>query len=207
MTKSALIFDFGNVIARFDVMRAADHLGRHAGISGPELLERVQARGFMALAREYEHGRIPCADFSAQVCAMVDLALPFEQFADAWCDIFDLNEPVAQLAVQLKDRGHRLILGSNTNELHSARFRKQFAHVLDRFDSLVLSHRVGAMKPDPQFYQVCVQEAGLPPDQCVFIDDLAENVDAARGVGLHGIQYRDIDALRAELASLGIKVD
>ncbi|HWE38008.1 MAG TPA: HAD family phosphatase [Isosphaeraceae bacterium] len=199
MKLPALIFDFGNVVAHFDYRKAAERLGRGRGLSGDALLERVRPLGFGQLVREYECGRLAAEAFSAEVCKVARLEVGHDEFAAAWADIFTLNEPVAALVGDLKRAGYTLVLGSNTNDLHAAQFRRQFAATLAHFDRLVLSYEVGHVKPSREFYRACVSAAGAPAAACVFIDDLPENVDGARAAGLAGLLYRDPTTLAADL--------
>ena len=74
----------------------------------------------------------------------------------------------------LKSAGYTLVLGSNTNDLHAAQFRRQFAETLAHFDRLVLSFEIGHIKPSAAFYLACAEAAGAEPADCVFIDDLVE---------------------------------
>ncbi len=46
--------------------------------------------------------------------------------------------------------------------------------------------RQGSAKPEPAAYEWCIRELGLPPGEVLFVDDRAENVDAARRLGLQG---------------------
>ena len=202
----ALIFDFGNVVAHFDYTKACVHLGRLLGISGEAFLERVRSLGLSPLAQQYESGKLSAEAFSQAVCALVGLELSHDQFASAWSDIFWLNEPIAPLVSFLKERGYTLVLGSNTNDLHAAQFRRQFAETLAHFDHLVLSYEIGHIKPSPAFYLACVEAAGAPPEACVFIDDLVENVEGARAAGLSGLVFRDVPTLLDDLAALGVEV-
>lgn len=200
----ALIFDFGNVVAHFDYNRAADVLGRRAGLTGAALMERVRGRGFAQLVREFESGRIAAEEFSRGMAELAGLEFSHAEFAAAWADIFTLNEPVARLVAELKACGHRLVLGSNTNDLHAAQFRRQFAGTLAHFDRLVLSYEVGHVKPASEFYLACATAADAAPADCVFIDDLAENVEGARAAGLAALLYREPAELRADLRRLGV---
>jgi putative hydrolase of the HAD superfamily len=204
MERPALIFDFGNVLAHFDYRRACERFGARVGLSGEAFLERVLAAGFSAIVQRYERGGLSSAEFAEAVCALVGLDIPFEEFATGWSDIFWLNEPVARLVRRLKAGGFTLVLGSNTNDLHAAQFRQQFAEPLACFDSLVLSYEVGHIKPTAPFYHACAAAAGRAPADCIFIDDLAENVAGAVEAGLRGIQYRDTPSLVAELSALGV---
>ena len=69
--------------------------------------------------------------------------------------MFTPNKAVCDLMPAPVKRRYRLLLLSNTNELHSRQFRGQFAEVLDRFDRLFLSHEMGLRKPDPRIYRHC----------------------------------------------------
>jgi epoxide hydrolase-like predicted phosphatase len=206
MRSPALIFDFGNVVAHFDYRKACEHYGRRLGITGEAFLERVRREGFSELVREYESGQISAEAFSRGVCALAGLDIAHDEFAAAWSDIFWLNRPVAELVASLKRRGYTLVLGSNTNDLHAAQFRSQFADTLAHFDRLVLSYEIGHIKPSAHFYHACAEAAGRMPAECVFIDDLAENVEGARAAGLSAIHFRDVPSLLPELRALGVEV-
>jgi putative hydrolase of the HAD superfamily len=127
-------------------------------------------------------------------------------FVDAWTAIFGLNESVARIIPPLKTAGYTLVLGSNTNDLHARHFRPRFAETLGHFDALVMSHEIGHVKPSVEFYQACAQAAGRPLGECVFIDDLPENVAGARAAGMSAILYRGTPALLEEFSRLGIHV-
>jgi putative hydrolase of the HAD superfamily len=209
MKKPAIIFDFGNVVAFFDYALACDRLARQVGlgISGRDLLARMPAPEFKDLVIEYESGRIPCDDFADRLLGAIGVEASREVFRGAWEDIFWLNGPVARVIRELDEAGYRLVLGSNTNRLHADHYLAKFAEVLGRFDGVVLSYQVGEMKPSPVFYGACTQAAGLPASECVFIDDLAENVAGARSAGLRGIHYIGDDlALRTQLGAEGVEI-
>jgi putative hydrolase of the HAD superfamily len=203
MNRPALIFDFGNVVAHFDYAVATARLGEPIGLSGPELLERARAAGLNDLVKRYESGRMTSEEFSASVCRLVGLEATHEEFAAAWGDIFRLNDSVAELIPRLKRSGHRLVLGSNTNEMHARVFRPQFAETLRHFDALALSYEVGHIKPSAEFYLACASMAGEAPERCVFIDDLPENVEGAQRAGLQGLLYTETPRLIADLRASG----
>ena len=95
---------------------------------------------------------------------------------------------------------YRLILGSNTNELHSRQFTRQFRAIFQSFHSVVLSHEIGARKPKPEFFEHCLRLAECLPSECLFIDDLPANVGGARACGWRGIQYQQFEDLLVQLA-------
>ena len=206
MRQHALIFDFGNVVGFFDYLQACERFGADSAFTGPVFRQRLQDQGFAQILNQFESGKIAPDGFAREVMARSGLSLPYEEFVRDWEDIFWLNEPVARLIDSLKSRGYTLILGSNTNVLHAAHYRRRFATTLDQFDDLVFSHEVGHLKPDPRFYAACVAAAGLPAASCIFVDDVEENVEGARRAGLIAVQYIDTPGLIADLRRLGVEI-
>jgi putative hydrolase of the HAD superfamily len=206
MPSHALIFDFGNVIGFFDHRKVYERFAPRLGMAGAELAALLVERGFIGLLVDFECGRIGARDFAAQTMALAGLLIPYEEFVEGWNNIFWLNESLAGLIPWFKSRGYTLVLGSNTNVLHSDHYRRQFAATLDHFDQLVFSHDVGAMKPAAEFYRACVEAAGVPAASCVFVDDLIENIEAARQAGLSGHVYTGTPELITALGRLGIEV-
>ncbi len=206
MRLPALIFDFGNVIGFFDHMKVYEKFAPRLGMDGTQLAGVLVKRGFIDLLVEFECGRIGPRAFAKQTMAMSGLQVPYDEFVQAWNDIFWLNESLAGLIPWFKSRGYTLVLGSDTNILHSEHYRRQFAATLDHFDRLVFSHDVGAMKPAVEFYRACALAAGVPAASCVFVDDLIENIEAARQAGMSGHVYKGTPALTAALGRLAIEV-
>ena len=62
--------------------------------------------------------------------------------------------------------------------------------------------RVGLAKPDPRIYRLALERLRVAPEQAVFIDDVAANVEGARQVGMHAIRFQSPAQTRQELASL-----
>jgi putative hydrolase of the HAD superfamily len=206
MKQPVLIFDFGNVVSYFDYLKICERFGRRLGVTAPAFREILLVRGFVELQRQFESGQIAPHDFAQRVMALAGMDLSYEEFVRGWEDIFWINEPVARLIAFLHSRGYRLLLGSNTNVLHATYFRQRFAATLDLFEHLVLSHEVGCMKPDRGFYEACVSAARVPAAACVFMDDVVENVEGARGAGLTALHYVDTPTLLADLRQLGVEV-
>lgn len=68
----------------------------------------------------------------------------------------------------------------------------------------MISGLVGLAKPDPAIYHLAAERIGLPEMACFFIDDLAENVEAARSVGMQAHHFRgDHAGLHADLRAAG----
>jgi putative hydrolase of the HAD superfamily len=72
----------------------------------------------------------------------------------------------------------------------------------DLFDAVVISAEVGMRKPEDRIFRLAAEVLGLQPDECVFIDDMQDNVAAARAVGLVAVLHRGVDQTREQLAGL-----
>lgn len=64
-----------------------------------------------------------------------------------------------------------------------------------RFDAGVMSCEVGLAKPDPRIFRLCLERLGLSAATVLFVDDRADNVEAAARVGLRTLQFEGPDAL------------
>ncbi len=70
------------------------------------------------------------------------------------------------------------------------------------FDAVVISGEVGLRKPQREIYQLASDLIGVPPEECVFVDDLAHNVRGAAAAGMCGVHHTDVAATLAELEVL-----
>ena len=75
---------------------------------------------------------------------------------------------------------------------------------LEWFDPLVISGMVGVAKPDPAIYQILLQEAGVSPENCLFVDDMSGNIEEAARQGFETIQFDTAQNLRVELENRGL---
>jgi putative hydrolase of the HAD superfamily len=197
-----ILFDFGNVIGDFDHRRAIRQWLPHCDLTEEAIFAAIYGAD---LEDAFEAGRLTGAEFVRRACDVIGYRGTAEQFRAAFVDIFTPNPDVCALVPRLKRR-HRLVLASNTNELHSAYFRETFADVLRHFDAVGLSHEAGARKPHRAFFEHCQTLAGGPPQECLFIDDLPANVEAARAFGWRAVQYTTYPELERRLRALGIDV-
>jgi glucose-1-phosphatase len=196
----AIVFDFGNVVGFFDHGKTLRRLADHTDLSVEEMRKRFYAAH---LEEAFESGAIDGDAFVRRLQTLGRLRCDPEFIAEAWGDIFTPNEPVCALIGHLK-RKYKLLLGSNTNELHARKFREQFADTLSNFDALVLSFEVKARKPERQFFEACQRLANCAPQECFFIDDLPANVAGARSLGWNGVVYTGFEQLRQELTRLNV---
>lgn len=202
MNINTIVFDFGNVLAFFDHRKAAEQLAVYSPLSVEEIHDLFEDS---QLEDDFESGRISTTVFRKLVRQRCRVSCTDEQLDEAIGDMFTRNDEVCELVPALKPR-HRLLLLSNTNDVHSRHFRRKFADTLRHFDALVLSHEVRLRKPCRDIYTHCHTLAHCAPSQCLFIDDLPVNIEGARACGWQGIVYRPGLDLRRELRKRGIEL-
>jgi putative hydrolase of the HAD superfamily len=196
-----VIFDFGNVISAFDVGKFLRRLHEWSGTGVETLRERIYGSG---LHSRYERGDIPSEEFHREICRLSDARVPAEEFARGFTDIFTPLESTHGLIRALKGR-YRLGLLSNTNEWHFERYIRTVP-VFPLFDAVTLSYEVRALKPSPEIYRDALRKLSLPPEACVFIDDIPEYADGASALGIRGIRFTGHDDLIRALADLRVSV-
>jgi putative hydrolase of the HAD superfamily len=194
-----LLLDIGMVLVGLDFKPLADRMQILAGLE-PERLQTV----FSAenLVRKYESGKISETDFHAEVCRRIGTYIPWDEFWQAWCSVF--AQPL--LPDELLDalaRQTPLWALSNTNKFHFEYLRTQYTF-LRHFTGFVLSHEVGALKPDPRIFLQALEKTGMPPSDVLFADDLEANVRAARALGIGAFQFLDAEQFAAEMRSRGL---
>ena len=75
------------------------------------------------------------------------------------------------------------------------------------FDAILISGEVGLRKPEPEIYLLAAERLGLPPQECVFVDDLKINIRGAVGVGMVGIHHKTYETTLHELENiLGVRL-
>ena len=196
----AVIFDFGNVICNFDVSLFIAGLSRKSGRTPDEL--RVVMPGINTLAVQYETGTVTSDQFFERLCALAGITISRDDFIHAYTGIFS---PIAEsfALVRALKQTHKLGLLSNTNEWHYLRCIRPL-DIFPLFDAVTLSFEVGAMKPSPATYNDMLRKLRLPPEECAYIDDMQENVDAAAQLGLRAVRFVDPEQLRTALHQLGV---
>jgi putative hydrolase of the HAD superfamily len=202
MIIKTIVFDFGNVIGFFDHYRTLDRIACYTDMTPAAMYAAIYDS---ELEDDFERGRISQAEFLRRFRRLCRLSCDNEVLAVACADIFRPNADVCAMLPALKTH-HRLLLGSNTNELHARHFLQQFADVLRHFDGIVLSYEIGVRKPLPEFFHHCQHLAGCAAGECLFIDDLPANVAGARACGWQGIVYRSAEELRQRLHELGVRL-
>ncbi len=198
-----VVSDMGRVVLWFDNNIFLGKLAQMMGL--PFEAVHAAAHANLDLICRFDGGDIGPAEFRDRVFAAAGKSVDEAEFWRCYNDIFWPNTPVIELLRRLKDGGSSLVLLSNTDPERFGFVRKNFPEIFF-FDAYVISYQVKLLKPDRAIYLEAARRAESAPDECVFIDDMEENVEGARAAGLAGIHYTPGTDLEAELRRLGVKL-
>ncbi len=125
-----------------------------------------------------------------------------QAYHDNWIDsIGNSLGGTIEIMKRLKKAGYQLYGLSNwsAETFPIAREKYDFFNLLD---DIVISGEVGAVKPDPEIFEIMLERIGRPASQCVFIDDALANVEAARALGFATVHFQSPQQLENELEAL-----
>jgi len=197
-----VIFDIGNVLVRWDPRFLYETL-----IDDPEELDWF-LREVVPLSWHTRHDRgEPFAQTIPERQRLFpDHAHLIALFRERWEDT--IGAPIAgtvALLERLDDAGVPVFALTNYSAETFPAFEQRFPFAR-RFRDVVVSGREGMVKPDPRIYDLALERFGLQADRSVFVDDRKDNVTAARERGMTGLHFTSTDALRRDLAALGLPV-
>ena len=195
-----LLFDLGNVLVNFSYERMCRQIGALAGLDGAQVHAALFDNSLML---PLDRGEIDGAEFQRRLEQRLGAKFEREALEQAASDIFTLNAPMRPVLDQLRHRGYRLVLLSNTCPAHVESIRRQW-DVLAPFHSLVLSYQVGAAKPEEAIYQRALEEIHCDPDECFYTDDVPAYVSAGRRIGLQAEVFTDSANFTRHLRERGV---
>ena len=198
----AVISDLGRVVLWFDNNIFLRKLAERAGKPFSDV--KATVHGDIELFRRFDGGVVTPYEVFERVTGLVGADISYEAFFEMYNDIFSLNAPAVDILARVKAAGYKTLLLSNTDPERFGFVRTRFPEILF-FDEYVLSYELKLLKPDPAIYLAAARLAGTQPQECVFIDDMEENVKGAIATGLAGILYRPETDLAAELKKLGLE--
>ncbi|MCK5145396.1 HAD family phosphatase [bacterium] len=191
-----LIFDLGGVFLHLHIQRIQQRLDRW--LSHIEPKDRQQKYDTLKpIQTAYESGHIGTFGFIQQLERHFEIEINALLFKNIWQDMFTVNHSMVNVLSDLSNR-YPCHLLSNTNALHMTYLYQKY-DFFKYFKAQTLSYEVGLLKPDIKIYKLAAKAADTEIDACLFIDDNANNVEAARSIGMQAIHYTDMKSFLNEM--------
>lgn len=197
MTVRAAFFDLGGVIVRTEYQAPRQSLAERLGMEYEELEKLVfaspssQQASIGAISTE-QHFETVAKRLGRPVSEAA--ALREEFFAG---DILDRD--LLEFIRRLRPRVFTGVISNAWPDMRDYIAEQKFD---DAFDSIVISAEVGVLKPEARIYQVALEQAGVKPEEAVFVDDMPVNIQGCQELGMHGVHFRTPQQALAELRTL-----
>ena len=181
-----IIFDLGGVILNINPQLTVEAF---RSLGWRDFFEENNQTNGKELFYSLESGNSSPEVFRNNVRRIADIQRNDEEIDAAWTAmILDIPADRIRYLEELK-KSYRLFLLSNTNEIHRIKFHRDFEtdfgySFYDLFERNYYSHEMGMRKPNPQIYIQALTEASLVPEETLFIDDMEENTESAKTLGM-----------------------
>jgi putative hydrolase of the HAD superfamily len=124
--------------------------------------------------------------------------------------MFEQSQPLPEGFAVLKELAHKeqyLQAALNNESLEINDYRVHKFQLRDYFKAFFSSCYLGVRKPNRGIYSLALRITQCEPEECVLIDDRGLNLECAREMGMHTIQFKDAAQLRRDLAAIGVNAD
>lgn len=199
-----ILFDLGGVILDIDVQAT---LKRFYELEFPSELLQYPNNMTSDLFFRYETGKIGTVEFRNELRRISGQDVSDEELDKAWnAMILRIPQERTQLLDRLKGR-YKLYMLSNTSALHAPVFEQMYLKVAGKtmkslFEKVYYSFEIGWHKPDSEAWEHVIADAGIVPQETLFLDDNIHNIKASQELGFQAIHIHE----RTSLTDLGFNL-
>jgi FMN phosphatase YigB (HAD superfamily) len=195
-----IIFDLGKVLVDFDYSIAARKIAARSTGSPQDLHAFL---GASPLLIGYETGDLTREVFFEAIRENVGFSGDLKEFGGYFADIFSEIPSMIALHAELRERGFKTYIFSNTNDLAVEHVRHNFPF-FSKFDGYIYSYEIRAMKPNPAIYEAMEKMTGRSGGDLIYIDDRSENIEAGAARGWRAILHETPRKTRELISKLGV---
>jgi len=187
-----VISDFGGVLTS-PLMQAfnlvQDDLDVPVEAYGGAMAHSLQRDGVHPLFA-LERGEITEAEFRDRIHPHLEYGFDLARLRELYFERLDPNRDMIEFIRVLRGRGVRAALLTNNVREWEPLWRAKLPEIDELFELVVDSAFVGLRKPDPAIFELTLERlGGVGPEQCVFVDDLDVNCEAARALGMAAVRF------------------
>jgi putative hydrolase of the HAD superfamily len=203
----AVVCDFGGVLTT-PLIESFLHYQEQSGIPFDQVVAamgRLTERTGKNPLHELEKGAITEDEFLTSIEQEMGGGVSLRELHQVYFDHLQPNEPMIDFVRSLRvERGMRSALLTNNVREWEHKWRSMLPEIDEIFEVIVDSAFVGMRKPDPRIYTLTVERLGdgVRPEDCVFIDDIEVNCQAARELGMKAVQFHSAEQTIAEVEAL-----
>lgn len=193
-----IVFDIGNVILKFNPKEYFSNMFENEEIGNTMCDLIMQSE----IWKQYDLGNCTLEEVKEDFVNKVpSLKNEICKMLDLWLPILQPIEYTFKKIEELKKQGYSIYLLSNLSEDAFAYIDKEY-HLFEMVDGYIVSFKEHLAKPEVQIYELLVSRYHLQKEECVFLDDMKVNVEAARSFGMKGIHFKEEKQVEKELMDL-----
>lgn len=182
-----LIFDFGGVLYNIDYYETTRELSKLS--SKPDILNSLTHLKILDLPAQFEKGNISEKSFRNYLRNEYFIDSSDYEIDKAWnAMLLGIKHESFDFIYSLRQK-YRLVLLSNTNSIHYDYFINECSQLMNLFDHVLLSYKIGMRKPDLDIYQYALQISESLAEKTLFIDDSEPNIRGAEMANMHTYHF------------------
>ncbi|MDR0724302.1 MAG: HAD family phosphatase [Endomicrobium sp.] len=199
MPDKFIIFDLGNVIFKFDLLKFVKaYVKKTPNYKKISKFDDLLTPACLEFAYLYEKGNISSLDFYDKLAKETQYTGTYNEFTIFWNNIFELIPETLDIIASLSNK-YQLGILSNTNELHFNFLQERYPQVFSLFGQVFLSHELHLRKPEQEIFKHLIKCCNVSPSEIFFSDDLPRNVSAAKEQGIKAYVYTNTIELIKQL--------
>lgn len=196
-----ILFDLGGVILDINVQAT---LKQFYELGFPAELMQFPHSMTTDLYFKYETGKLDSVAFRNEIRKKSGVEMSDQRFDEAWNAMLVRIPKERTDLLKLLSNRYDLYMLSNTSELHVKVFEKMYLDAAgvsmhEVFKKIYYSHEIGWLKPDHEAWEHVIRDAGIKPEETLFLDDNIHNIKASQELGFHAIHIHE----RTHLMNLG----
>lgn len=197
-----IIFDLGQVLVKVDLKPFVYQFSKAFNIEPDELKKNKNDGAYL----DFQVGNINGDDFHKITCEYYHQSVSLDRFKNIWLSMLAGEvEGTSKIVNELFEKNYKLSLLSNTDSWHY-QYCEQTIPVLQKFENIFLSYDLKMRKPDAAIFTIVAEKLAASPEECLFIDDLEENIESAKNLNFHTVLFQNAEQLRGDLKEIGIEL-
>lgn len=186
----AVIFDLNGIFLKSEHL--SDRIEKRYGIPGDKfylalkkvlaIARKPGAKSFLKLLKPY------LKEFNFSILE--------KEFFDFWFSGEKLDLALLKYVKKLRKKGIKVFILSRNFKERTEYYRKNLPEIFNNIDKAYFSWETGLVKPDPRAYKAIFKEYKLRPEECIYFDDVKENVEVAKNLGFKAQKYKDLKSAK-----------
>ena len=194
----AIVFDMGGVIIHFDENKYYEYLSKKYNVDENKITNIM-----IPLINKFDRGDITLGVLLDSVSKNIGIKIPRK----SWNYVFDTDATIDWQMISLiksLSKNYKIYMLTNVNRSRYFRTNTMLKINNKLFNKKFISCYLHMTKPDRKIYQYVIAKTNLMPNEIIFIDDLIENVNGAREIGINSIVFRGYRDLVSKLERINV---